>query len=162
MEQPIVNDEFLLQKFSGKGGWTYAEIPQVLQDKDKAFGWVKVKGTIDGHAFSNFHLAPMKGGKLFMAVKAEIRKKINKEAGDYVKIVLYKDHTTFKIPEEFIDCLQFEEGAYEKFMQLRQSCQKEYINWIYSAKKEETIANRINKTIEMVMKDETLYKKQQP
>jgi hypothetical protein len=27
MEKPLVNKEYLLEKFPGKGGWTYAAIP---------------------------------------------------------------------------------------------------------------------------------------
>ncbi len=160
MEKSLVNEEFLLQKFPGKGGWTYAEIPQILQDKSKSFGWVKVKGSIDSYEFDNFNLAPMKSGKLFMAVRAEIRKHIGKQAGDYVRIILFEDHSVFVIPQELINCLQFDEMAHEKFMKLKEKHQKEFVNWIYSAKKEETIANRINKTIDMVLRSETLY--QQP
>ncbi len=49
--QPLVNQSYLLQKFPGKGGWVYAAIPEVLQNKNNPFGWVKVKGSIDGCAF---------------------------------------------------------------------------------------------------------------
>ena len=47
MEKPLVNKEYILEKFPGKGGWTFASIPEVLQNKNTPFGWVKVKGTID-------------------------------------------------------------------------------------------------------------------
>ena len=30
--KPLVNREYLLEKFPGKGGWTYALIPEILQD----------------------------------------------------------------------------------------------------------------------------------
>lgn len=42
-EKPLVNATYLLKKFPGKRGWTYAEIPEVLQNKNNLFGWVKVK-----------------------------------------------------------------------------------------------------------------------
>lgn len=29
MRKPLVDKDCLLEKFSGKGGWTYAEIPEV-------------------------------------------------------------------------------------------------------------------------------------
>jgi len=47
MNSFLVNNTYLLKKFPGKGGWTYASIPEVLQDKKVPFGWVKVCGTID-------------------------------------------------------------------------------------------------------------------
>ena len=33
IEKPLVKGEYLLEKFSGKGGWTYAAIPEVVQNK---------------------------------------------------------------------------------------------------------------------------------
>jgi hypothetical protein len=44
MEKPLLDQTYTLQRFQGKGGWTYAEIPEVAQDKSTPFGWVKVRG----------------------------------------------------------------------------------------------------------------------
>ncbi len=38
MEQALVNKNYLLEKFPGKGGWTYALIPEILPDKHVHFG----------------------------------------------------------------------------------------------------------------------------
>jgi hypothetical protein len=143
MEPPIVNQVLLLKKFPGKGGWTYAEVPELPGISRANFGWVKVKGTIDNYELSDYSLAPMKGGKLFLPVKSEIRKKIKKQAGDFVQVVLYRDYSTFIIPEELIDCLLLEERVYEAFNKLSKSDQRQYVKWIYSAKREETRAERI-------------------
>ena len=48
---PLVNGKYLLEKFPGKGGWTFAAIPEVLQNKNNPFCWVKVKGSIDDYCF---------------------------------------------------------------------------------------------------------------
>ena len=64
-EIPIFNQRVLLKKMSGKGGWTYAEVSGIQQDKSKPFGWVSVKGTIDDFSFKQFKLMPMGSGKLF-------------------------------------------------------------------------------------------------
>jgi hypothetical protein len=77
VEQPVVDRICVLQKFPGKGGWTYAEIPELLQNKNTAFGWVTVKGSIDSFEINQYKLMPMGNGKLFLPVKASIRKKIN-------------------------------------------------------------------------------------
>lgn len=159
MENPIVNAEFLMQKFPGKGAWTYIEIGPVAGEK-KSFGWLKVKGTIDDYEISSVNLGPMKGGGLFFAVKAEIRNKIGKQAGDYVWLKLYHDDSVFTIPQELIDCLKLEEAAHHKFIQLKEKHQKEFVKWIYSAKTDATIANRINKTMTLLLENKTLY--QQP
>lgn len=81
-DKALVNKNYLLEKFSGKGGWTFAVIPEVAQDKHAPFGWVKVKGFIDDVEIYNYRLQPMGNGKLFLPVKAAIRKAIKKEAGD--------------------------------------------------------------------------------
>lgn len=65
MEKLLVNKKYLFEKFPGKGGWTYATIPEDLQDKRAHFDWVRVKGSIDGYEFKNYHLMPMGNGSLF-------------------------------------------------------------------------------------------------
>ena len=37
-EKPLVNAAYLLQKFPGKGGWTYAAIPEIPQNKKQKPG----------------------------------------------------------------------------------------------------------------------------
>ncbi|MES2560485.1 MAG: YdeI/OmpD-associated family protein [Bacteroidota bacterium] len=152
MTKPIVNKEFLLQKVDGKGGWTYALIPDLPLERKPRSLWVNVKGSIDDHTFENLKLAKIKAGGYFFPVKAEIRKAIRKQAGDSVKIVLFEDHSLFEIPEEIIECLKIEMDAYKAFMKLREFHQKEFIKWISSAKKEETRVERINATIDKLLR----------
>ena len=143
----LVNKVYLLEKYPGKGGWTYAAILEVLQDKHSHFGWVRVKGSIDGYEIKNYHLMPMGNGTLFMPVKAEIRKKIGKKEGDWVRIILYEDNGVTDIPDEFALCLKSDEVAFNRFLSLSESEKKEYVDWIYSAKKEDTRVERIAKTL---------------
>ncbi len=147
----------MLEKFQGKGGWTFARIPGILQDKKVHFGWVKVKGTIDGYEIKKYHLMPMGDGKLFLPVKAEIRKKIGKKEGDFVHIVLYPDNEPLEVPDEMILCLQEEPEALKFFKSLSESEQKYYIQWIYSAKKEETKVDRLAKCTNRLLKGMKMY-----
>lgn len=152
MKKPLVSKKVLLEKFPGKGGWTYARIPGIIQNKNNPFGWVKVKGTIDGYEIKSYHLMPMGNGQLFLPVKTAIRKVIKKEAGSYVTVVLHADNDSLSIPDELRQCLLDEPAAHKKFMSLKESEQKAYIDWIYTAKKEDTKADRIVKTITRVLK----------
>ncbi|MFL9831261.1 YdeI/OmpD-associated family protein [Flavobacterium sp. ST-87] len=154
MEKPLVNKEYLLEKFPGKGGWTYAVIPEIAQDKRAPFGWVSVCGSIDNYELKNYKLMPMGNGKLFLPLKAAVRKKIKKEAGDYVKVILHKDNSAIEIPDELALCLKDEPGAYEIFTNLTQGTQKAYIDWIYAAKKDQTKVDRIANTITQIIKGE--------
>lgn len=156
MEKPLVDQTYILEKFPGKGGWTYVVIPEVVQDKNTPFGWVKVKGSVDGYSISRYNLMPMGQGRLMLPVKAEIRKKINKKEGDEVRVVLYPDFTPLEIPEELKECL-IDADAMDNFMKLNEGERKGYINWIYSAKRIETKVDRMTKTIDRVLQGRKFY-----
>jgi hypothetical protein len=149
--KPLVNKKYLLEKFPGKGGWTYTAIPEVLQDKKAPFGWVKVKGTIDTYEIKNYRLMPMGNGKLFLPVKADIRKKIGKKEGDYVHIILFADNDRTEIPEELLLCLLDNPTEHKTFLGYRDGEQKAFIDWIYSARTEETKIRRIAMTLDKLV-----------
>lgn len=153
-QTPIVNNTYLLEKYPGKGGWTYAAIPEVLQDKKSPFGWVRVKGSIDDFEIKNHKLMPMGNGKVFLPVKASIRKKIGKEEGDYVRVVLFSDNSPTEIPEELLDCLKEDLVSYRTFLNYTDGQQKEFIDWIYSAKTDQTKVDRIAETLKMLAKQQ--------
>jgi hypothetical protein len=37
-EHPIIKGKYLIKKFSGKGGWFYKVIPEIVQDKNSTNG----------------------------------------------------------------------------------------------------------------------------
>ncbi len=160
MENPIVDKKYLLEKFPGKGGWTFARLPDISQDKKARFGWKKVSGTIDGYEIKKYHLMPMGNGRLFLPVKGEIRKKIGKKEGDMVHVILYPDNEPLETPEEMLLCLQDEPEALTFFNSLSESERKFYIQWIYSAKREETKIDRLGKTINKLAKGLKMYQKE--
>lgn len=157
--KPLVNKKYLLEKYPGKGGWTYARIPEILQDKNTPFGWVKVMGSIDGYEIKNYHLMPMGNGQLFLPVKAAIRKKIGKETGDWVQVVLYPDNEPFEVPAELLQCLEDEPIALKYFNTLSDSEKKYYTEWIYSAKKEDTKISRLATAIGRLANGLKMYDK---
>ena len=159
-EKPIAQGRFLLQRFPGKGGWTYAAIPGVHQNKNNPFGWVKVKGNIDGFALKQYKLMPMGNGQLFLPVKAAIRKIIQKSHGDYVQVELFVDESALEIPEEVLECFKNEpQQTYENFLAFSEGEQKAYLDWIYVAKSIETKANRIAKMMTRLEKKLKLHEK---
>ncbi len=159
-EKPLVNSEYLLHKFPGKGGWVYAQIPEIVQNKNNPFGWVKVRGFIDTYELKQYKLMPMGSGKLFLPVKKEIRKKIKKEVGDYVTIKLFNDYSKLEIPEEIVDCFKNESrDIYETFLSFKEGEQKAYLDWIYNAKTDDTKVKRIVSMIERLKEKKKFYDK---
>ena len=157
---PLVDKKYRLEKFQGKGGWTYVRLPDNLKSRKAPFGWKKVKGTIDGYEIRKYHLMPMGDGKVMLPVKAEIRKEIKKNEGDLVHIILFPDDEPLEVPEEMLLCLEDEPAALKFFKSLSESEQKFYIQWIYSAKKEETKIDRLAKSINKLAKGMKLYDKE--
>jgi len=148
----LLKTKLLLEKFPGKGGWTFAQLDAIKPAKDTPFGWVRVKGKIDDYSFSNYRIMPMGNGKLFLPVNAKVRKQIKKEAGDYIEVELYQDDTPTEIPEEIILCLKEDEQAFTAFQKKSDGQKKALIDWIYDAKSEETKIKRIAKMMNDLIK----------
>lgn len=149
-KKPLVSKKVLLEKFPGKGGWTFARLPEIPAVKKNPFGWRKVRGFIDDVEIRQYHLMPMGNGQLFLPVKAEIRKKIKKEAGDWIKVVLFPDDSLAEIPKEFISCLKDEPQAWENFQKFSESEKKKYIDWIYSVKTDDLKVQRIAEAVNRI------------
>jgi len=158
--KPLVNKKYRLEKFNGKGGWTFVRVPEIAQDKKAHFGWVKVRGTIDGYEIRKYHLMPIGDGHLMLPVKAEIRKKIKKGVGDLIQVILYPDNEPLEVPEEMLLCLEDAPDALKFFNSLSESERKFYIEWVYSAKREETKIDRLTKTIDRLSRKLKLYQKE--
>ena len=157
MEQPIINQQYQLQKMQMKGGWTYIELPDIPKHLKQPFGWVPVKGSIDTYEIKQFKLWTMKSGNMFMPIKAEIRKKIKKTEGDWVHVILYYDDSPLVIPDEFMVCLLDAPKAHTFYESISETSKKHYIDWIYESKTLETRVNRIAKAIEKLEMGLKLY-----
>jgi len=157
MEKPLVDKQYLLEKFPGKGGWTFAEIPDI-QIGNRAFGMLKVKGSIDGFEVTNSHLMPLGNGNLMIPIKTEIRKKIKKEVGDWVHIILYANDEPLVTLEDFLLCLHDEPEALRFYQSLNENEQQDYIKWIFSAKAEQTKVERIAKTLDRLVNNQKYNK----
>jgi hypothetical protein len=151
-DKALVSDTFILKKSPGKGGWTYVLVPGDFKVNKQAFGLTRVKGSIDNYEFENAGIWSTKTGDFFLPVKAEIRKKIKKEEGDSVKVVLYADNAPPVVPDDFLLCLKEEPAAHAAFQQLSTAAQQECITWIFEAKRDNTRVERMAETINRLNK----------
>ncbi len=148
--KPLVNKKYLLEKFPGKGGWTYIQIDEIKTVKKKYFGGVKVRGFIDEYELKDHNLFPMGKGILMMAVKAEIRKKIGKQEGDWVNLKLYYDEPEDNTNEDFLVCLKEDSAAKNTFSKATKNQQKEIMDWICASKNEDMKVERIAKMLDIL------------
>lgn len=157
---PIINSVYFLYKHDRHKGWVYILIDDAKKVEGK-YPKLKVKGFIDGYPIGNCILASYGKEGYVLPVRAEIRKQIKKDEGDKVKVVLYHDDTGLEVPEEFDVCLADEPKARQFFYSLSESEQRMYVLWIGSAKKMETKAERIAKSIERLKRGLKLYEKKE-
>lgn len=134
---------------AGNGG-AYVEIPF---DVESVFGSKrpKVKAMIDGVSYRGTLVRMGTDCHLLLILKS-IRERIGKAFGDEVEITLEEDTElrTVDVPADLMQALKSEPEAKTFFEKLAYTHQKEYVNWIEEAKKNETRQRRVTKTIEML------------
>jgi hypothetical protein len=144
MNSLLFDGDIKLEKMQMKGGWTYALLPEVVKGGRNNFGWTKLDASIDGYEMKNVSLMPIKGGRLFLAVKAGIRKQIKKEAGDIVRIKLYGNRAPETVSEaDFHEALADDPQALQHFTAFPKKEQKAYLTWIFAAQGTDSIISRM-------------------
>ena len=138
-----------------KTGWTYIDIPadiaqQLKPGNKKSF---RVKGILDSLPINGMALMPMGDGNFILALKAEVRKALHKNAGALLHAKLEED-TEFKIeiPADLQECFDFEPVTWEFFNSLPKSHRDYFVKWIDSAKTSETRAKRIVNTVNAMLR----------
>lgn len=155
--EPLVNGTFLLEKFPGKGGWTFAALPAEVGAGNGPFGRRMVRGSIDALAIEHYKLMPMGNGRLFLPVKAAWRKALRKKAGDWVRVVLYADERPTSVPEEFLVCLADEPAALQRFQALPENRKQAIVSDIYAVKSEDLRVERMARVIHQLAVNPHIY-----
>lgn len=153
MKQPIIDQHYIIEKRMAQSGfkmndWTYVAIPNFPPELKGRNGNVRVRGWIDTYELKQYNLLPLKDSGMMLPLNAGVRKKIGKDVGDTVHVILYADDSPLIIPDDILICLMDSPKAHHFFMSLSESNQKYYIEWIEASKKVETKAARILKMIE--------------
>ncbi len=137
----------------GRKGGAFVEVPLDIEKIFGTKGRVKVNVVFNGSVTYRGSLAPMYG-KHVLGIRKEIRKKLNRDIGDKIKVVFEEDKEPRKVevPTDLNDKLNENKKLKSVFDKLSYTHQKEYVNWINEAKREETRKRRIEKTLEMLKK----------
>jgi hypothetical protein len=141
---------FTAEILPGRGGGAYAEVPF---DVEQAFGekQPQVKASFDGESFIT-RLVRMGTPCHVVGLPKDLRAKTGKNLGDRVTITVVPDSTprVITVPPDLKRALKGEKAAQSFFDGLSFTHRKEYVRWIEDAKKDETRAARVAKTIEML------------
>jgi hypothetical protein len=129
----------------------YIEFPYDVKQVFEGKGRVKIKAYFDGIEYRG-SLVKMGGPCHFVGIRKDIQKLLGKKPGDNVHMVIEEDleERTVEVPQDLQELLKKDSVAQTFFQKLSFSHQKEYVQWIDSAKKPETRMTRIQKTVEML------------
>ena len=154
----MIEFDTVILQFSAQGektGWSYIHIAahlaqQIKPGNKKSF---RVRGMLDGLAVKGLALMPMGEGEFIMALKAEIRKAIHKNAGAMLHVELEEDvDYKIEVPDDLMECFDFEPEAHDFFNSLAKSHREYFIKWIEQAKTNETRAKRIINTVNAMLR----------
>ena len=136
-----------LDRFEGVGTWTYVEIPF---DVEKAFGkggQVRIKAKINGVSFRS-SLTPNGDGTHFLVVNKSVRDKAKVKVGDRVTVVVEPDAVrVIEAPPDLAKALGRNKTAKAAWDDFSCSHKKAYVDWVTSAKQDETRKRRIDKAV---------------
>jgi len=140
--------EAKLVRPDASGSWTYLNVPYDTKEIFDTKSRVQVKGNVNGIPYRGT-LMPHGNGKHFMVVKKELRDLAKAQPGDIVRVTMEQDHQLreVEVPEDLLDALNRHEQAEAFFNSLAYSYQKEYVTWIEGAKRPQTRASRIEKSV---------------
>jgi hypothetical protein len=104
--------------------------------------------TIGGHAYRTT-VARM-GGRYLVPLSAENRTAAGVAAGDQVDVDIEPDTAprTVEVPADLAEALAGDDAARATFEALAVSHRKEWVRWVAEAKKPETRATRLARTVE--------------
>lgn len=134
-----------------KGAWTYIVVPFSVLEVFGSKAMVPVTGTINGFPFRN-SLMPAGDGTHLMGISKTLLQAANAASGDLAQFVMELDRAprTLEIPEDFRVALDKAKATAEVFKKMSNSRQREYVDWIAGAKREQTRIDRIAKAVKKI------------
>ncbi len=140
-----------VMKKAEKVDGAYVEFPYNVFEEFGTNGRVMVKATFDGYEYKGI-LVKMGSDCHIIGITKAIRTAIKKQPDDLIKVTIQQDNSSRvdETPEDLEKALETNQEAKTFFESLTDSQKNKYIRNITSAKKEETRAARVTKSIEML------------
>lgn len=143
--------EFTATIQAGSMGGAYVDVPF---DVEQAFGRkrVPVVASIDGVSYRG-SLVRMGSDCHMLLIRKDIRERIGKDVGDDVAVTLREDTQprSVEAPADLAAALERTPAAADFYRQLSYTHQREYVQWITEAKREETRRARVEKTLALLL-----------
>jgi Bacteriocin-protection, YdeI or OmpD-Associated/Domain of unknown function (DUF1905) len=139
--------KFRAKIIAARGGGAYVLVPDRVIRELGGGGRIPVDAAFEGVQYRG-SIVNMGAGPCIGVLKA-IRSKLGKEIGDAISVVVTREEgpRTIAVAADLAAALRKAE-ARAKFDALSFSHQREYVRWIDEAKRADTRARRITKTVE--------------
>jgi hypothetical protein len=139
------------------GAWTRLQIPFDVYACYGTRGRVSVTGTINGFEFQS-SLFPDGEGGFHMMVNKQMQREAGVKPGDVVDVVMRLDagQRSVAVPADVEAAMKLDKEAQAGFHKMTPSARKEYVDWITSAKQQETRERRIAKALPMIAQGKRL------
>jgi hypothetical protein len=136
----------------GPGGGAFVIFPYDVEKEFGIKGRVPIQATFEGIPYAG-SLMRCGAQQHMLGILKSICEQTGKQPGDKIKVEVWKDEEvrTVEVPAEFAALLK-KEKLLPVFEKLSYTHRKEYVRWITEAKKEETRAARLTKSIDMLRK----------
>ena len=143
--------EAMLEHPDQVGAWTFLRVPFSVEKVFGSKARVAVKGTINGVPFRS-SLMPQGYGIHFLVVNKALQKGASAGHGNTVHVVIETDNVprSVQVPQDLQEALDRNAIARASFEKMPYSHKKEYVEWIESAKREETRTGRIERALAMM------------
>lgn len=135
----------------------YIEFPYDVKEEFGTNGRVKVVATFDGVEYRG-SLVKMQTPCHIIGIRKDIREKIGKQPGNTVVVTIKVDkgNREKETPESLKRALAQSKEAGDFFASLTASQKNKFIDYITSAKKQETAAKRLEKVMKMLLSKEKM------
>lgn len=136
-------------RLGAEGHALFFEVPF---DVKREFGKARppVKVSVNGHSYRS--TVSVYGGKYYLPVRRERREEAGLKAGDIIRVTVALDTEvrTVTLPRELSAAFKKNGAARERWEKLSYTHKKEHADAILGAKKPETRARRVEKTLAML------------
>jgi hypothetical protein len=141
---------FIARIEPGPGGGAFVSFPYDVEKEFGAKGRVPVHATFDNIPYTGSLMA-CGGPHHMLGILKSIREQLGKNLGDPVNVEIWRDEAgrTVELPPDFAALLK-KEKLREAFDSLSYTHRREYVRWITEAKREETRARRLAKSVGML------------
>jgi hypothetical protein len=152
----VVEFDAVITRADVTGSSAFVEFPFDVPDLFGVKGRVPVTATFDGVGYRG-SLVTYGGPRHLILVLTDLQERIGKSAGDTVHVTIALDtaERIIELDDDVADALAAA-GRLDDFRALSYSHQREFWLWVSDAKKPQTRARRIGKTIEMLAEGKRL------